>query len=42
MPNQKYTFGAYKFLKLVTGLANAGHDTKRFTTTPLRFKEMEC
>lgn len=38
MPNQKYTFDVYKFLKHITGIANAGNYIKIFPMALLQFK----
>lgn len=33
MPNQKYTFDVYKFLKLIAGIANVDNYIKIFSMT---------
>lgn len=38
MPNQKYTFDVYKFLKHITSIANADNCIKVFPMTLLPFK----
>lgn len=38
MTNQKYTFDVYKFLKHITGIANAGNYIKIFPMALLQFK----